>query len=354
MKILDRYVLRAVIGGTFVALLIIIAMQLVFMFVDEASDIGTGRYTAVIAFLYVLLQMPSQTYQAFPMATLIGSLMGLGALANRHELVVMRAAGVSIFAIARTVVIGGFILGLLALAMGEWVSPPATRLGDRLRSEALSNEVSPGFGSGFWARDGDRFIQVDKAEARDVLDGVHIYQFDAERRLLRIVTALRATYGDGGWNLQRVTITAFNQNGIRISKRDSMRWASQLRPSVLDVVVVDPQTLSLKELSTYIHYLERNGLETSRYRLAYWIKLSTPLATVVMLLLTIPLVFGSLRSAGGGQRIFIGVLIGLVFFLSNQLLNRAGLLYGLPPLVSAMAPTALFCVLGLVGISRVR
>lgn len=354
MKLLDRYLLRAVISGTLVALLIIIAMELVFMFVDEASDIGTGRYTAAIAFLYVLLQLPAQTYQAFPMATLIGSLMGLGALANRHELVVMRAAGVSIFAIARTVVIGGFVLALLALAMGEWVAPPATRLGDRLRSGALSNEVSPGFGSGFWARDGDRFIQVDKAEARDVLDGVHIYQFDDAQRLVRIVSAVRATYSNGGWNLQKVTVTGFGKNGIQVSKRDSMQWASQLRPSVLDVVVVDPQTLSLRELTTYIHYLKRNGLETSRYRLAFWIKLSTPLATVVMLLLTIPLVFGSLRSVGGGQRIFIGVLIGLVFFLSNQLLNRAGLLYGFPPVVSALAPTALFFVFGLIGIGRVR
>ena len=73
-----------------------------------------------------------------------------------------------------------------------------------------------------------------------------------------------------------------------------------------------------------------------------------------MLLLTVPLVFGGVRSSGAGQRIFLGVLIGFAFILLNRLLIRVGLVYGLPPALSALLPTLLVLSGGIYGIVRLR
>ncbi|MCC5857008.1 MAG: LPS export ABC transporter permease LptG [Ectothiorhodospiraceae bacterium] len=353
-RILDRYIAKAVIAGSLVALVVFVSLILIFSFVEESGDI-TDEYTALNALLHVALRGPQRAYESFPIATLIGSLMTLGGLAARHELVVMRAAGMSVLNIARSVALAGVGLALVAVALGEWVAPPAERLALEVKAQARTGDVAALSRDGFWARDGRRFVQVASAPSARQLDGVHIYQFGAGRRLESIVSANRADYVDDGWLLHQVTVTRFSGDGGVAREHQAIQsWESQLRPEVLDVVVVDPEALSISDLWTYIGYLERNELESDRYRLAFWLKLATPLATLTMLLLTIPLAFGSLRSVGAGQRIFIGVMIGIVFFLGNNLLNHLGLVYGLPPVVSALLPTLVFLAAAIYGTSRIR
>jgi len=349
---LDRYIAATVLGGALASLFIILSLNFVFELIEEAEDIGTGDYRFPTALLYVLLSMVHRAYEAFPVATLIGALVSLGGLAARHELVAMRAAGVSVAGVARAVVLAGLALALLAAALGEWLAPPASRLAQTLRAEALGGEVAAA-ADGFWVRDGERYLQVARAPERTVLEGVTVYRLEGAR-LAAITTAPRADYVDGGWLLRGAEVTRFREDGVRVEQVPRMALEAELDPRTLEVVVVDPGTLAASELLRYVAYLQANELESARYRLALWVKAATPLATVTMLLLTVPLVFGSQRSAGAGQQIFVGVLIGLAFFLANRFLNNAGVVYGLPPAVSALAPVLLFLGLGLLGLRRVR
>ncbi|RFA30453.1 LPS export ABC transporter permease LptG [Alkalilimnicola ehrlichii] len=354
MSLLSRYLTVTVVVGSLITLLILLSLEVVFSFVDEAGDIGRGEYTAGSALMYVLLRAPYRAYEAFPMATLIGSLLGLGGLAARNELTVMRAVGISILGVARSVVMAGFVLALIAFALGEWVVPTTERWAQDLRSGAISQRVASDRLAGFWARDGANFVKVERALGNRHLVGMRIFEFDEERRLTGILEAERALYAGGGWVLEEITKSRFSAVGVAVDTVDRLAWDSDLAPAVLDVVVVDPEMMSARELRTYITYLERNDLDSEQYRLAFWIKVATPLATVAMLLLTVPMVFGSARSANAGQRLFVGVLIGIVFFLSNRLLNQMGLVYGLPPAFSALLPTLVFLAIGLWGIMRVR
>ena len=353
MKLMARYLARAAIGGSLLALTIILSLELVFAFLDESGDVGRGSYSALTALLYVLASAPQRAYEAFPMATLIGSLMGLGGLAARNELTAMRAAGLSVGQVVRAVLMAGLVLAAMSFVLGEWVAPPAERWANDVRSVALTNRLATDKGAGFWAREGESFVQVERALSQHRLLGVRLYEFEGGR-LDRLVSAAQAEFENGEWRLEDVRISHIGEDGVAVEQRASLPWVSDLRPDVLEVVVVEPETLPVVALWTYFEYLERNGLESDRYRLAFWVKVVTPLATMTMLLLAVPLVFGSVRSAGAGQRIFIGVLIGIVFFLANRLLSHLGLLYGLPPLLSAILPTLAFMVVGTVAILRVR
>lgn len=352
MSRLDRYIMATVLSGALAGLFILLCLNFVFEFIDEAGDIGQADYGLGTALLYVSLQMVHRAYEAFPMATLIGALVSLGALAARSELVVMRAVGMSVAQIARSVVYAGLLLALLAAAIGEWFAPPAVRLAQAVQAEAFGRSVDAG-GGGFWVRDGDYFLHGERALRPDVIEGVVAYEL-AGNRLARVIAAPLAEYTAGRWVLSPATITAFLDDQVMVSEQASAAIGGELDPDMLEVVVVDAATLAVTELLRYIRYLEVNELDSEEYRLAFWVKLSTPLATIVMLLLTVPLVFGSQRSAGVGQKIFLGVLIGLSFFLLNRFLNNAGVIYGLPAPVSALSPTILFFIIALIAMRRVR
>lgn len=352
MNRLARYIGRQVIAGAMMALLVLVALDAVFEFIDESDELGKQGYTIWMALAYVMLQVPYRAYETFPVATLVGALVALGGLSSRSELTAMRAAGVSVLGIARAVVLTGLVLAVAAVALGEWLAPAASRLGQDLRAGSLAGTGGVADG-GVWLRDGPRYIRVGRVRERTLVEDVRVYAIDAGE-LRRLVTAQTGVYDDGEWQLRGVTVTEIDPDGVAVSQPSGYRLRADLNPDLLGLVALPPELLPVDELHRYIDYRRRNGLETARYRLAFWVKLATPLATVVMLLLAVPLVLNARPRAGAGQQIVIGVLIGVAFMLLNRLLNQAGVIYGVPPFISAMAPSLLFMAIALTALQRLR
>lgn len=349
MKVLVRYIATTVIGASLVALLAITTLDWVFALVDGVAD---GQAVAQVLFA-ALLDAPRSAYEAFPFATLIGSLMGLGGLAARNELVAMRAAGVSVLQIAGSAMAGGLVLALLATGMGEWVVPEAERYAAEARGVSEAEELRSGAGGQLWARDGRQFIDVRAPRASNHLESVRLYRFDGNRLVERREVEVMRHDGEA-WLMQGVVVWRMHPDGIEREAHDAVRWDGELDPEVLGVVVRDPEVLPIGQLITYIRYLERNDLDSAQYRFAAWVKLATPLAALAMILVTVPLIFISGRSTGAGQRIVIGVLVGTAFFLINRAMGQAGVVYGVPPSLSALLPVMLFFAIGLWGTLRAR
>ena len=91
-------------------------------------------------------------------------------------------------------------------------------------------------------------------------------------------------------------------------------------------------------------YLRENNQDTRPYQLAYWQKLILPLSTAVMVVLAIPFVFGSIRTDSMGRNLFIGIMIGIVFFAASKALGYIVLVYRLPPELGATLPTLAFAI----------
>ena len=78
----------------------------------------------------------------------------------------------------------------------------------------------------------------------------------------------------------------------------------------------------------------------------------TPVSSLIMLFIAVPFVFGSLRSIGTGQRIFIGVMVGFGFYILSQVAGQMGLVYGLPPLLMMLFPNLVFLLFGVRAVRR--
>jgi lipopolysaccharide export system permease protein len=290
----------------------------------------------------VALILPRYTFELFPIATLLGSMIGLGSLASHSELIAMRAAGVSVARILGAVLKTGFLLLLLVLFIGEYLAPRSEQYAQRMKLEALSDQVSLKTRHGFWSRNGKSFINVRQILPDGRLADVYIYDYDDQRRLQRILRAQTAFYRDEQWELQGVRETRFSSDRVTAERHHQLDWHSLLEPTVLDVVAVKPQMLPAWDLWRYVEFLKSNGQDASTFEVAFWSKLASPLVTLVMLFLSIPFVFGPLRSVGIGQRVFTGAIIGILFYLLNRTFSYLAVVYGLTPLVASALPAMLF------------
>lgn len=352
MKILDRYLGQAVISGSLFTLLVLSALVLFFEFINELRSLG-GGYGAWEAAEYVLFLWPGRAYELLPTSVLLGALLSLGALASNHELIIIRAAGLSIGKITVNVMKAGLVLMLLAVFLGEFVAPKAEQYAQTRRVQAQSKTFSVSE-QGFWARDGQRFISIGRVMPDLTLQNVKIYNFDEKHELRSMLSANDGEYENGVWNLRQVEDVQFKGNGFTRNKLAAWKWESLIHPETLETLAVSPNFLPLPSLYEYITYLQSNRLDSSRYELALWIKLVKPFSALIMLLIAMPFVFGPLRSTGVGQRLLVGILLGLGFHLFNQALNYTVLGYGLNPLVSALLPSILFTIGGVMAIRRLR
>lgn len=352
--ILDRYIFRAVAGATLAALLVLLLLESFLTLLAELEEVGKGGYDFAAMLRYLAMIQPQRLYEMFPMGLLVGGLLGMGALAGGSELIVMRAAGLSLTRLTRSALQAGLALSVAVLLIGEYAAPQLEKAAKEQRATAKSENVAIRGGRGFWARDGDHLIHV-----RAVLPGIRlvdirIFEIGPEARLKTITAARGARYQEGRWLLEDIDRSTFNGDAVRNERLDQLAVVSAISPRILDVLAADPGDLSIRDLWVYVDYLERNGLDAQSYRLALWRKLLAPLSYLAMLVVGMPFVFGPQRSAGTGQRLLVGLLLGLAFFMANYLLGNVVLLYGYPPLAGAVLPSLLFLAAGFLALHRLR
>ncbi|MGB1110509.1 MAG: LPS export ABC transporter permease LptG, partial [Gammaproteobacteria bacterium] len=332
---MDRYLGLAVLKGTAMALLVLVALSSFLAFTGEVGDIGRGQYGLFEAMQYIFYSMPRRGYELFPPAALLGSLLGLGALASQSELTAARASGMSVAGIARSVLLAAGLLSVVVVIMGEGLAPVGERTAQSLRAHAISERVGFKGRQGLWVRDGRNTINVAHVLTGNRVSGLTVYRFDEHHALDSVMSASTGAYlGDGRWRLQGVSVIQIKQGALSESEAIERVWQSSLQPDMLKIAVVEPETMAVWELDSFIRYMEGNGLDARRYRLAFWNKLVQPMATVAMVLLAIPFVFGSLRSMGSGQRIVLGLLIGIGFWVINTSVTRMSLVYDMPTILS--------------------
>ncbi|HPY41891.1 MAG TPA: LPS export ABC transporter permease LptG [Thiolinea sp.] len=355
MKLLERYLWKNVLFSILVTWLSLSLLFGLFDFLAELGDTKVGtRYGAVQALLYIVYSLPRTLYENFPYAALIGSLMGLGNLAANSEITAMRAAGFSIRQIVLTTLKLGLVLSLLVFALGEWGVPRSEAYAENFKVSMLQKELAIS-DEGVWLKNGKQLIHIQKVWSQTKVDGLAVYEVDEQAGgISRILKAASAEKQNNNWQLNSVVDQHLSRVGVAIEKHEQLTLPDILPANILNLATVTPEQLAARELAQFIQHQRENALNTDRFELEYWKHFTTPLSTLVMLVLAAPLVFGFQRNAGAGQRIFIGILIGITYLLLDRIIGRTGLVYGLPPLLSAFLPMLLFSAIGLFMLGRVR
>ncbi|MBS9436232.1 lipopolysaccharide ABC transporter permease LptG [Photorhabdus noenieputensis] len=348
--VLDRYIGRTILQTILMTLFMLVSLSGIIKFVEQLRKVGQGEYTTISAGLYALLSVPKDIQIFFPMAALLGALLGLGTLATRSELVVMQASGFTRMQIAGSVMKTAIPLVILTMVIGEWVAPQGEQMARNYRAQKMLGGSLVSTTKGMWAKDGDDFIYIQRIVSDTEIKGVNIYHFSDDKKLLSVKYATSAVYDEDSdlWKLSQVEESDLTDSKkITGSQRISADWKILLTPEQLNVVALEPEALSISGLYQYIKYLKQSEQESGRYQLNMWKKIFAPLSVAVMMLMALSFIFGPLRSVPMGVRIVTGITFGFLFYVLNEIFGPLSLVYNMPAVLAALLPSLLFLIVSI-------
>lgn len=354
MNIISKYLAKTTIQSILLVSLILFGIEAFIRFTREFPDLGTGSYNLAQVFAYVPMILPTDVYQLFPMAGLLGSIIGLGIIASHSELIVIRSSGVSISQITTSILKAAIILSLFMLIIGEFLAPLLQHKAVVNKTTAISNGQALLTQQGIWIKDQSNFIHINKVLSDGHLETITRYNFDEQNKLKLISIAKSAKYQDGQWLFSDVDQTTLNDNNNTTTSTSftTQQWNIKLKPRLLGLTSVDTEQKSLPELYRYIKYRKLSGLNAANYEFRFWQRIFQPLSIITMIILAIPFVLGPLRSSTMGLRMLCGAITGFAFYILNQFIGPLSMVYQIPPILAALLPTLIVASTGWILLRR--
>jgi len=371
MKTIRRYLWKEIAGATLFVLFALLALFLFFDMVAQLDEIGQRGFRFRDALFFVALTLPSRMYELMPIAALIGTIYTLSKLAASSEFTIMRVSGMSTRRLMNNLLGIGVVMVALTYLLGEFISPPAEQLAQKVRLQATgSQDGVREFRSGVWVRDvvrdpggrvaAFRFINVRRVSPDADTRDWRVFEFDRDYKLRSILTADTGRYdASGGWTLSNVvetklpgpiatsSVQQMAAARTQVVRTEDLAWPSELKPDIFGVMIVQPERMAGWDLAQYIRHLSDNRQQTERFEIAFWSKLFYPWAVLVMMVLALPFAFLHVRSGGVSFKIFAGVMIGVAFYGLNKLLAHLGLLNTWPPIIVAALPSLVVLALAM-------
>lgn len=361
MKTIQRMIYSQVLANVAFATMGFVGLFFFFDLADELKWIGKGPgqgYAFEHAVIYVLLLVPSHIYELLPITVLIGTIFVMSKFAQSSEFTILRTSGMGPDLALRNLMGLGLAFVVLTFVIGDYLSPPSSRLAQLLRTRHLGVAYTQGV-TGAWMKEtqgkGHSVVNVFSLNPQSEMGQVRIFEFDEAGRLQTMLRAEKAVFSeDEGWLLHNVAVDHFNatQSGLQALLREqlpTLRWSTQMTEEMVSVALLKPERMATLDLFRYIRHLSLNNQSSQRYEIEFWKKIFYPLSCLVMVILALPFAYLHLRSTPITSVVFVGILVGISFFLMNNVFGHIGNLNAWSPWVAAATPGMVYMMISLLA-----
>ena len=353
VRLLDAYLLRRYIHSL---TLTILGLLLIAVVVDLTENIDTfidheARPSQVL--YYYLYHTPYWIILTLPVATLLGTLFALSAMARRNEITAMKSAGVSLYRLLLPIFGCALVFSALAFLFTDRIVPAATYRCNSVRDEIRSQDRSDGSRRQVLLQDVDGQLifagsyDAGTRQGRDILWERHRDSRVSERR-----SARRLRWHSEHWLLLEGHTYRFADSGLQVSSFDTLELKQlTLEPEDFARQQKKPEEMNYGELQSYIRRARANGEDTTRHLVDLHLKISFPVTCFVIVLLGAPL-GANARRTGLANSFGIGILICFVFYSCVKMGQALGWNQVLTPLLGAWLANIIFAVLSLILLWR--
>jgi lipopolysaccharide export system permease protein len=371
MKTIRRLIYGEVLAAIALVALGFLALFLFFDLVDELQYLGknnslgsaTDVYQIRHALLYVALLIPNHLYELMPISVLIGTIFVMARLAQSSEFTILRTSGLGPWRALKLLLALGAVFVAFSFALGDYVAPASERAAQLLKAR-YQGKITIGQ-TGAWLKEKQAYntvvVNVKALTPDNKMQGVQVFEFNNQGLIVSTIQAPLAVFAKGeAWQLQQATRVEFEvssgltpagkvQQSAKVSRStlENMRWPTGIGAEMVSVALLKPDRMATIDLFNYVRHLDANGQTAQRYEIEFWKKVFYPLSCLVMVMLALPFAYLHFRSGGIAGYVFAGVMIGISFFLLNNVFGYIGNLRNWQPWLAAAIPGLLYMAISL-------
>jgi lipopolysaccharide export system permease protein len=302
------------------------------------SDAGWGLLLEMAA-----LKLPHTAQDVLPFAILFGTMLAFWRLTRSNELVVARAAGVSVWGFLTPAILVALLIGVVAVTVFNPISATMQASYEKLDGRVLRHGGDPLSlsNSGLWLRqsdagDGQIILHGERVASSELrLRNVSLFFLDHRGQLSARIEARSASLDHGYWTI--VGGRRFGRDGAP-QPIAGYRLPTSLTASKIEESLASPDTMSFWQLPGFIRLLEQSGFSAQRHRLYYNILLARPFLFCAMVLVAATFSLRLQRRGGTGTMIVSGVAAGFLLYFLSDVVVALGLSAKIPVLLAAWTP----------------
>ncbi len=363
MRIIYRYIFKELITPFFFG---VATFTGIFVGTDLLFDL-TEFYTKWgVSFLILLklflLSLPSIIVLAFPMATLLATIMAFSRLAGNNEVTALRAGGISIYKLVIPALVLGLIMSIVTIGINEYVVPGANYLYNQIVYQFKHGNKKPETQHNLYLTPLDS-----KTQRPDYI--LYTYSFDGDTGSMEdvflqnyedgkpttLVEAEKARWLEDEWHFFQGTIYHLKA-GERIPSLKFKEYIAKSvfhKPEQISKLNKDTEDMNMKELSKYISLLKKQGRNITSELIEWHHRLSIPFASFIFALLAAPLGIKPRRSSGTAMGMGLSIIVIFVYYAIMTLGDALGGQGAIPPWIGAWLQNIIFLVIGGVMLYRV-
>ncbi|TBW39770.1 LPS export ABC transporter permease LptG [Siculibacillus lacustris] len=348
---LGRYFGRRVLTSILAIFAIAFTIVFLFDFLDMVrANVDRPGFSWSRALAASLFRIPTFSEQVLPFATLFGAMAALLALSRRLELVVARAAGISVWQFMAPPVLVAVIIGVVSSTLYNPIAAALKERSDTLLLELSGGEKKTVFDGDreVWIRqdgkDGESIVHAMRAADRGLhLADVTVFSFLKTGRFHERIEATRADYDDGQWILTDARVQAV---GVDPQHFDTLRIPTRLKREQVGDSLAEPETVSFWALPSFIETARNAGLPAFQFELQYQLLLARPLLLVAMVAIAATVSLRVFRFGNIGRMILGGVAAGFVLYVVGEVARGLGGAGMVPPFLAAWSPAVVASSMG--------
>jgi lipopolysaccharide export system permease protein len=297
------------------------------------------------------LKMPHTAQDVMPFAILFGTMLAFWRLTRSNELVVVRAAGVSVWGFLTPAALVALLVGVVAVTVFNPIASSMEASYEKLDARILRTEGDPLSlsNTGLWLRQADEtggqiIIRGDKTGAPALLlRHVSVFFLNDRAEFTARVEAQTARLDGGYWVIEHGSRF---RPGDPPNAFDEWRLPTSFTSNKIEESLASPDTMSFWELPGFITLLERSGFSAQRHRLHFEVLLARPLLFCGMVLVAATFSLRMQRRGGAVTLLVSGVAAGFLLYFLSDIVFALGISAKIPVLLAAWTPTGVSMIFG--------
>jgi lipopolysaccharide export system permease protein len=282
-----------------------------------------------------------------PFACLLATLYTFSKLNHSNEIIAMRASGLSVFYITKTVLVFGALISLLVFWVNDHMIPQSISITQKIKAQIeegtkkkYDRKTEIIINLSMYGLKNRLFFVNKFYPYTNTLEGITILEHDEEQNLTKKIVARKGVYEDRLWKFYQSITYNFDRNGQIVEEPAYFEEEIMTIPEGPRDFLAQrqrPESMTISQLDTYLWKLSKSGATNviRNLKIDLYQKFTSPFTSLIIILLGIPFSLMMQKRATGLSSIGISIMVGFLYYILDAVciaIGRGGII---PPMISA-------------------